>query len=1242
MSVGKPPFAVDVGEEISELIAKLHETGQRLEQLTAGEVDTVADRDGRPFLLHRAQEQLRDIEAAKQAESDLRFRQIAENIREVFWLTDPAKDQVLYISPAYEEIWGRSCESVYASPRDWLDAIHPEDREQVLRAAHTQASGKYAEEYRIVRPDGTIRWIRDRAFPVFSGHGEVYRIAGLAEDITEIKGAAEELRESARRFSDLLGNIEMLSLMLDATAGITYCNDYLLRLTGWRREEVIGRDWFELFIPPDISHLREHFADLLANRTEAWHHENEILTRSGERRLIRWNNSVLRSGAGEVIGTASVGEDITEQKRAEVKIKRLNRVYAVLSGINTLIVRVRDREELFSEACRIAVETGGFAIAWIGMVDRQAGVLIPTAWTGPGTAHADKLRLTIGEAVPDQFRLASEALREKRAIVSNDIAQDPRVVLKAEMIALGLGSVVVLPLIVDGAALGTLSLVAAESGFFDEDEMKLLTELAGDIAFAIDHLGKQERLASLGEELRQFAAAMDATADAIYLVERSSLRFIHVNEAACRMQKRTREELLALGPAGVLGIPLAELERTCDALIASGAPAKPVEMPRSRNDGTQAWVELRTHALRSGERWMIVALVRDITGQKQAELKIKRLNRVYAVLSEINALIVRVKSRDELFEGACRIVVEAGQFRTSWIGMVDRDAMKIDPVASAGSKPEHIAFIRDHFSLDEGSPMGNTLTARAVRAKQALFSNDTQNDPRILYKKEHFEGRTESVAVLPLVVAGEAVAALTLYAEEAGFFDAAEMELLTRLANDLSFAIDHIDKLDRLDYLAYYDSLTGLANRSLFLERVAQYMRSATAAGHKLALYLLDLERFKNINDSLGRPAGDALLKQVAEWLTRLVQDASLVARVGTDHFALVLPEVKPDGNVARLLEKGLEAFLNHPFRLDESVFRLAFKGGVAIFPDDGADADTLFKNAEAALKKAKATGHRYLLYTQKMSETVAGRLTLESQLRQALEKEEFVLHYQPKVSLASGKLTSAEALIRWNDPRTGLVPPGRFIPVLEETGLIYEVGRWALRKAIEDYLRWRGAGLPAVRIAVNVSPLQLRHRGFIADIGQAIGISGDAAAGLELELTESLVMEDIKHSITSLQAIRAMGVTIAIDDFGTGFSSLNYLSKLPVDTLKIDRSFVVDMTASPEGLALVSTIINLAHSLRLKVVAEGVETEEQARLLRLLSCDEMQGYLFSKPLSREDFEARFLAPPPALAPPDGSSLVAP
>jgi EAL domain-containing protein (putative c-di-GMP-specific phosphodiesterase class I) len=256
----------------------------------------------------------------------------------------------------------------------------------------------------------------------------------------------------------------------------------------------------------------------------------------------------------------------------------------------------------------------------------------------------------------------------------------------------------------------------------------------------------------------------------------------------------------------------------------------------------------------------------------------------------------------------------------------------------------------------------------------------------------------------------------------------------------------------------------------------------------------------------------------------------------------------------------------------------------------------------------------------------VAGRLTLENQLRQALEREEFVLHYQPKVSVATGRLAGVEALIRWNDPVTGLVPPARFIPILEETGLIYEVGRWALHKAIEDYRKWLRAGFAAVRIAVNVSPQQLRHRDFVADVRLAIGIDPAAAAGLELEITENMVMRDFEHNIASLHAIRAMGICIAIDDFGTGFSSLSYLAKLPVDTLKIDRSFVVDMEAGREGSALVATIITLAHALRLKVVAEGVETPEQLGLLRSLHCDEFQGYLSGKPVPAEIFQAKYLA----------------
>ncbi len=640
---------------------------------------------------------------------------------------------------------------------------------------------------------------------------------------------------------------------------------------------------------------------------------------------------------------------------------------------------------------------------------------------------------------------------------------------------------------------------------------------------------------------------------------------------------------------------------------------------------TQRWFQMTVTPLADGRPGGAVVMHLDITKRRQAEDSLKRLNRVYAVMSGINALIVRMGDREELFREACRIAVADGGFTVARV--VELDANGTARIAASTEADTRLfQQIVDDYNRDPEHSL--SLLAVALRSDQPVISNDVANDTRLPNRKALTREGSYALALLPLMAEKRVSGTLILRAREAGMFDADELRLLRELTANLSFALELIEQRKQLDYLAYYDALTGLANRTLFLERLAQYMRSAASGGHKLAVFLVDLDRFRNINDSLGRPAGDALLRLVAEWLTRNTGNAHLVARLGADQFALVLPQVKADSGVAHLLEKTMAAFLEHPFQLDDAVLRIPTKVGVALYPDNGSTADELLRNAEAALKRAKASGDRYLFYTERMTETVAGKLTLENQLRQALARGEFVLHYQPLVSLTSGKLTGAEALIRWNDPLTGLVPPGRFIPVLEETGLINEVGRWALRQAIADHLRWRAAGLPAVRISVNVSPLQLRDRGFAEQVRAATGVDPRAAAGLELEITESLIMEDVKHSISSLQAIRALGVTIAIDDFGTGFSSLSYLSKLPVDTLKIDRSFVKEMTAAPEGLALVSTIINLAHAMKLKVVAEGVETEEQSRLLRLLDCDEFQGFLFSKPVPREVFEASFLAAP--------------
>ena len=791
-----------------------------------------------------------------------------------------------------------------------------------------------------------------------------------------------------------------------------------------------------------------------------------------------------------------------------------------------------------------------------------------------------------------------------------------------------------------GVAAGIRSVLAGQSRRFSYEYpcdspsecrwfMTLVTPLPEDrpTGAVVMHLNITEQRQSAAALLR-FGAAMDANVDEIYVIDRGTMRFIHVNDAACRLQQRQRSELLEVEPWVAFRVSREELEARYDALIARGSDAGPLEVTRRQGSAAAVWREVRISAHRAGGSWTIVELVRDITERKNAERRIAYLNRVYAMLSGINTLIVRARERQAMFADACRIAVEAGGFSLCWIGIGEGNAKPMALVASAGMAQETVDAVKAQLALTGSGPAGESLATRAMAEQRPVVVNNLHGQPKLGFGKSHAAAGNLSIAVLPLIVADVAVGVLTLCAVETDFFHDEEMKLLAELAGDISFAIDHIDKRERLTYLSYHDVLTGLANRVLFLDRVTQYLRMAADAGHKLALFMIDLAGFKLINDSLGQAAGDSLLKQSAAWLTDNVGDVNLLARVGSDHFAAVVPKVREDGDLARLIEATIAAFQRHPFHLGDETIRVAAKIGVAVFPADGADAEAVFKHAEAALKKAKAGGNPYALYTPDMSAAVAGRLMLENQLRQALEHNEFVLHYQPKMSLASGRITSAEALLRWNDPRKGLVPPALFIPILEETGLIHEVGGWVMRQAIKDYLRWRKQGLAAVCVAVNVSPLQLRDRRFVADVQQALGVDPAAAAGLELEITESLIMEDVKHSFDSLQAIRALGVRIAIDDFGTGFSSLSYLSKLPVDALKIDRSFVLQMSAGAQGLALVDGIVSLAHSLNLRVVAEGVETEEQSRLLAAMGCDELQGYLFSRPIPVELLESRYLRQP--------------
>lgn len=634
-----------------------------------------------------------------------------------------------------------------------------------------------------------------------------------------------------------------------------------------------------------------------------------------------------------------------------------------------------------------------------------------------------------------------------------------------------------------------------------------------------------------------------------------------------------------------------------------------IEVNGIRRDGRCFPMEIAATPIVIPGKTLFSIYIRDIVERKNQEENIKRLTRLYAVLSSINATIVRVHEAMDLFNEVCRIVVEHGKFKMAWIGWAGHGENYVKPVACYGQEMGMLPRERIYIGeIDSDKVEG---VSGAVDGKEIVIVGDIEKSA--IPDKDHLlQQGYHSLIKLPLFTDGKLVGILSLYRTEQSLIGDDELKLLSELSGDISFALDVIAKEKKIDYLAYYDGLTGLANRHLFFERVTQNLHIAKQDGRPVAIMTVDLDGFKNVNDTLGWQAGDELLKQVTQRLGSAATEPERLARIGADRFALTV-DSDVETEAVRLLEKKITV-LNKPYNVSGHELSIGCKAGVAFFPADGCDAETLFKNAEVALKKAKSSGERYLLYAPDMNAKVSARLSLETKLRQALDQQQFVLHYQPKVSLKNGAIVGLEALIRWDCPGRGLVPPGEYIGILEENGMILDVGRWALERACVDNAHLRNRCYSPLRIAVNVSQKQLHHKDFLADISRVIKKYG-GTVGLDLEITETMIMQDVEDCIEKLKAAKEMGFHIAIDDFGTGYSSLSYIARLPVSALKIDRSFVANMISDSNHLAIVSTVISLAHAINLQVIAEGVEEPEQENLLRLLRCDEMQGYIFSPPV---------------------------
>jgi diguanylate cyclase (GGDEF)-like protein/PAS domain S-box-containing protein len=446
------------------------------------------------------------------------------------------------------------------------------------------------------------------------------------------------------------------------------------------------------------------------------------------------------------------------------------------------------------------------------------------------------------------------------------------------------------------------------------------------------------------------------------------------------------------------------------------------------------------------------------------------------------------------------------------------------------------------------------------------------------------------------------------------------------VSGDLSFHEGIVEDIsdrkvaeERIQYLAYYDALTGLPNRTLLQDRLSNAMARARRQKDKVALLFLDLDRFKFVNDSLGHSLGDLLLQAVADRLKKWARAQDTVARQGGDEFLIVMTDVKDIPAAAIAAERLMDA-MTAEFVVQGHSLNVCCSVGISIFPDHGADADTLIKNADAAMYSAKDYGRdNFRFFTEEMNIQVAARLSLENSLRLALEKKELFLVYQPQMDIGTGRITGLEALLRWQSPELGLVPPAEFIPIAENSRLIMPIGEWVLRTACAQAKKWQDEGLPALPVAVNVSAAQFLHGGFRELIRKVLRETGLSSEYLELELTESLLLSNADATFSVLQELKAMGLKLAIDDFGTGYSSFSYLKHFPIGKLKIDRSFIRDVAIGPDDAAITAAIISMAKTLNLKVIAEGVETEAQMSFLRAHHCDEIQGYYFSKPLSVDD-----------------------
>jgi len=978
-------------------------------------------------------------------------------------------------------------------------------------------------------------------------------------------------RQSAdARYQQLFDQAGDGVLVLNCKHEFLEANNAALQMLGYDRDTIFR--------------MRMH--DILAERELVWLEPSVKKVMTGK--VIYDECTFIRSNGEEFMVEVSCQKlgtdtyflnvrDLSERRKTEERIKQLTQLYQALSQVNQAIVRMENENDLFPLVCKCAVDFGGMKMAWIGQLNETSSEISPVAVYGSGVEYIDNLSLSILENSPGGQGPTGTALRENRIIIINDyLTSQLTKPWHDRANQFGWESAATFPIQRNGKPFAVLNVYQTKPNGFDEEITNLLKELTTDISFALNNFDHEAQRLNLMQDLqgayKRINHILNVSPAIIYsLKTRPGHKDFVVDFIGDNIQKLTgyaikdwykpRFWLNHVHPED----RAAALKAQQDLLTNSSLNH---QYRFIHADGSVIWIDDQLMLIRDseGRPTEAVGAWLDITDSKIAEERLR-----------VNAQVFEFSREGIITTDAYNNILTVNKAFTEITGYKAEEIIGKNPRMLA-SGITNKAFYKTMWQqiTHKGYWQGEVLNRR----KDGEFFSERLSISTI----RNQDGKiTQHIGII----------------------------------SDLS---EHKLAEQRIEFLSNFDSLTQLPNRNLLSDRAKLALAAAQRGNEPLALIYLDLDRFKFVNESLGPSIGDALLKELAGRLMSSLRPEDTLSRQGGDEFIMLLPGTDAEG-AAHVAKKLLE-IVSKPFTFDMQRITLTSSIGIAEFPQDGDSFEQLAQSADAALYRAKQTGrNNFQFFTQQMHEQAYEVLQIENELRQALEQHEFELYYQPQVDAVTSRIIGAEALIRWQHPKKGMVSPANFIPIAEESSLINEIGSWVLNTALQQLARWQAAGIAIVPVAVNLSIVQFRQDALYESICDALRETKLDPAMLELEMTESIAMEDSERTIRVLNQLKALGVSLSIDDFGTGYSSLNYLKQFKIDKLKIDQSFVRDMERFPEDAAIITAIIGMAKGLGFKAIAEGVETKQQLEFLQDQQCDQIQGYLFSKPLPAKDFE---------------------